>query len=239
MFHLWVPFWTIEHNKHLTLSSCAQQKYFSSHDSWNVRLLACFDRDMFRSKYVRRVHPWSFSMLCRWRYWGRGLYLLPLQCHTRQTSLSTWLPMHFQKSVSINKIIKTGLKEISTFPAVLLIQYNKMDNSSYEVWFHEEGTILQLQIYKCLFYSFKNMKKYSLLWRWRRQTDTVGTRCLWLSTRCSFSRSKINSLPFPRILKNFDPRGCWRLYFCSILRISFTFKKYETIVHNWNNIKFI
>ena len=78
MFHLWVPFWTIDHNKYLTLSSCAQQKYFSSHDSWSVRFLACFDRDMFRRKYARRVHPWTFSMLCRWRHWGRGMYLLPL-----------------------------------------------------------------------------------------------------------------------------------------------------------------
>ena len=84
--------WTIEHNKHLTLSSCAQQKYFS-HDSWNVRFLACFDGDMFRSKYASRVRPWSFSMLCRWRHWGRGVYLLPLQQHTRDTSLSIWLPM--------------------------------------------------------------------------------------------------------------------------------------------------
>ena len=81
------------HNKHLTLSSCAQQKYFSSHDSWNVRFLASFDRDMFRSKYARRVRPWSFNMLCRWRHWGRGMYLLPLLRHTRETSLSTWLPM--------------------------------------------------------------------------------------------------------------------------------------------------
>ena len=55
--------------------------------------LACFDRDMFRSKYARRVRPCSFSMLCRWRHWGRGIYLLPLQRHTRETSLSTWLPM--------------------------------------------------------------------------------------------------------------------------------------------------
>ena len=93
MFHLWVPFWTIEHNKHLPLSSCAQQKYFSSHDSWYVRFLACFDRDMFQSKYARKVRPWSFSMLCRWRHWGKGMHLLPLQRHTRETSLSTWLPM--------------------------------------------------------------------------------------------------------------------------------------------------
>ena len=93
MFHLWVPFWTFEHNNHLTLSSCAQQKYFSSHDSWNVRFLACFDRDIFRSKYARRVRPWSFSMHCRWWHWGRGMHLLPLQRHTRETSLSTWLPM--------------------------------------------------------------------------------------------------------------------------------------------------
>ena len=93
MFHLWVPFWTIEHNKHLTLSSCAQQKYFSSHDSWNVRFLACFDRDMFQSKYAKRVRPWSFSMLRRWRHWGRWMYLLPLRRHTRETSFSTWLPM--------------------------------------------------------------------------------------------------------------------------------------------------
>ena len=55
--------------------------------------LACFDRDMFRSKYARRVRPWSFSMHCRWRHWGRGLYLLPLKRHTRETSLSTWQPM--------------------------------------------------------------------------------------------------------------------------------------------------
>ena len=149
MFHLWVPFLTIEHNKHLTLSSCAQQKYFSPHDSWkqiswqrqrrtcyrvqchNVAWcyiyeclfqlssttnilhchlvhnknsspptilemyvsLACFDRDMFRSKYAMRVRPWTFSMLCRWRPWGRGMYVLPLQRHTRETSLCTWLPM--------------------------------------------------------------------------------------------------------------------------------------------------
>ena len=53
----------------------------------------CFDRDMFRSKYARRVHPWTFSMLCRWRHWGRGMHLLPLQRHSRETSLSTWLPM--------------------------------------------------------------------------------------------------------------------------------------------------
>ena len=86
-------FETIEHNKHLTLSSCAQQKYFSSQDSWNVRFHACFNKDMFRSKYARRVRPWSLSMLCRWRHWGRGMYLLPLQHHTRETSLSTWLPM--------------------------------------------------------------------------------------------------------------------------------------------------
>ena len=62
-------------------------------DSWNVRFLACFDRDMFRSKYSRTVRHWSFSMLCRWRHWGRGMHLLPLQRHTRETWLSTWLPM--------------------------------------------------------------------------------------------------------------------------------------------------
>ena len=55
--------------------------------------LARFDRDMFRSKYPRRVRHWSFSMLCRWRHWGRGIHLLPLQRYTRETSLSTWLPM--------------------------------------------------------------------------------------------------------------------------------------------------
>ena len=55
--------------------------------------LACFYRDMFPSKCARRVRPWSFSMLCRWWHWGRGMYLLPLQRHTRETSLSTWLPM--------------------------------------------------------------------------------------------------------------------------------------------------
>ena len=49
--------------------------------------------DMFRSKYARRVRPWSFSMHCRWQHWGRGMHLLPLQRHTRETSLSTWLPM--------------------------------------------------------------------------------------------------------------------------------------------------
>ena len=75
------------------MSTCPQQKYFSSHDSWNVRFLACFGRDMFRSKCARGVRPWSFSMLYRWRHWGRGMYLLPLQRHTRETSLSTWLPM--------------------------------------------------------------------------------------------------------------------------------------------------
>ena len=55
--------------------------------------LACLDRDMFRSKYARRVRPWMFSMLCRWRHWGRGTYLQPLKRHTCGTSLSTWLPM--------------------------------------------------------------------------------------------------------------------------------------------------
>ena len=47
--------------------------------------LACFDREMFPSKYVRRVRPWTFSMLCRWRHWGRGMHSLPLQRHTRET----------------------------------------------------------------------------------------------------------------------------------------------------------
>ena len=55
--------------------------------------LVCFDIDMFRSKYSRRVRPWTFSMHCMWRHWGRGMYFLPLQRHTRETSLSTWLPM--------------------------------------------------------------------------------------------------------------------------------------------------
>ena len=32
-------------------------------------------------------------MYYRWRYWGRGMHLLPLQRHTRETSLSTWLPI--------------------------------------------------------------------------------------------------------------------------------------------------
>ena len=45
MFHLRMPFWTFKHNKHLTLSCCAQQKYFSSHDYWNLHVrpatLAC------------------------------------------------------------------------------------------------------------------------------------------------------------------------------------------------------
>ena len=53
--------------------------------------LACFDRHIFRSKYARRVRPWTLSLLCKWRHWGRGIYLLPLQRHTRETSLSTWL----------------------------------------------------------------------------------------------------------------------------------------------------
>ena len=64
--------------------------------------LACFDRDMIRSKYARRVRPWSFSMLCTWRHWRRGMYLLPLQRHTRETSLSTWLPMP-----ALSKIYRT------------------------------------------------------------------------------------------------------------------------------------
>ena len=49
--------------------------------------LAFFDRDMFPSKYARRVRPWSFSMHCRWRHWGRVMDLLPLQRHTCETSL--------------------------------------------------------------------------------------------------------------------------------------------------------
>ena len=59
----------------------------------NVRFLACLDRDIFRSKYASWFRPWSFSMHCRRRHWGRGLCLLPLQRHTRETSFSTWLPM--------------------------------------------------------------------------------------------------------------------------------------------------
>ena len=41
--------------------------------------LSCFHRDMFRSKYAKKSRPWSFSMHCRWRHWGRRMYLLPLQ----------------------------------------------------------------------------------------------------------------------------------------------------------------
>ena len=85
------PFWTIEHNKHVTLSSCAQQKYFPSHDSWNVSFLACFDRDMFRSKYVRRVRPWSFSMLCRWRHWERGMYVLAAPATSYSRDLTEYM----------------------------------------------------------------------------------------------------------------------------------------------------
>ena len=55
--------------------------------------LACFDKDMFRSKYARRFRPWTFSMHCRWRHWGRGIHFLPLQRRTREISLSTWLPI--------------------------------------------------------------------------------------------------------------------------------------------------
>ena len=66
-------------------------------DSWNVRFraatLAYFDREMFVSKYTRRVLPWSFSMHCRWWHWGRGNHLLPLQRHTRETSLTSCLPV--------------------------------------------------------------------------------------------------------------------------------------------------
>ena len=50
---------------------------------------ACFDRNMFRSKYARESSPWSFSMHCWWRHWGRGMHLLPLQHHIWETSLST------------------------------------------------------------------------------------------------------------------------------------------------------
>ena len=65
---------------------------------------------MFRSKYARRVRPWSFSMLCRWRHWGRGEHLLPLQRHTRETSLSTWLPM----PVLNNKSVALQLRRAKT-----------------------------------------------------------------------------------------------------------------------------
>ena len=52
------------------------------------------DRDVFRSKYARRVRPdRSVSMHSRWRHWGKGMHLLPLQRHTPKTSLSTRLPM--------------------------------------------------------------------------------------------------------------------------------------------------
>ena len=73
--------------------------------------LACFERDIFRSKYARRVRPWSFSMLCRWRHWGRGMHLLPLQRHTCESSLSTWLPMPVLRSLSrpISRELRTQL----------------------------------------------------------------------------------------------------------------------------------
>ena len=44
---------------------------------------ACFDRNMFPSKYARRVRPWSSSMLCRWRHWGRWLLAAPATSYSR------------------------------------------------------------------------------------------------------------------------------------------------------------
>ena len=93
MFHLWVPFWNYWAQQTSYIVILCTTKILFLPRSWNVRFHACFDRDMFRSKYARRVRPWSLSMLCRWRHWGRGMYLLPLQRHTHETSLRTWLPM--------------------------------------------------------------------------------------------------------------------------------------------------
>ena len=71
-----------------TKSSCAQQKYFSSYVSLPALTATCFEVNTLGEFAPDR----SVCSLGEGTE-GRGVYLLPLQRHTRETSLSTWLPM--------------------------------------------------------------------------------------------------------------------------------------------------